>query len=138
MKPVSNVSPSHRADGYLSAKSAPEQIRNIETLLHSLEKLLRSCGAGSLVSHLQSIRNSLEKGKRTQPKLPFLSLFSKGEESLRKVQEMIAAMGSDELAPGDFLRIQLELGQAQHRIEMGSLFIGKALDAVRLLFNTQI
>lgn len=70
----------------------------------------------------------------------FLGLISNGQRNIMAAQQKIIDLKSkgENLKPGDFLTLQIQLAHAQQEIEYASIMLSKAVDDMKMMFNIQL
>lgn len=70
----------------------------------------------------------------------FISYVDSGQEQLIAMQEKLKEMAAhpDKLNPAQMMLVQVKLSQAQQAVEYSSALLGKVIDAIKTIMNTQL
>jgi hypothetical protein len=70
----------------------------------------------------------------------FLGMIGQGQDDLMAVQNQIKILSEkpESLQPGDMMFMQIKMSQAQQEIEFSSTLLGKVIDAIKQILNTQL
>jgi flagellar hook-basal body complex protein FliE len=81
-----------------------------------------------------------QKTPGSGPFAHFLGMIGQGQDDLIAVQNEVKKLSADpeHLRPGDMMYMQIKMGQAQQEIEYSSTLLGKAVDALKQVLNTQL
>ena len=83
---------------------------------------------------------SEQKFDSSSPVGRFLAMIGQGQDDMAAVQNQIKVLSQkpDSLQPGDMMFMQIKMGQAQQEIEFSSMLLGKVMDAIKQVLNTQL
>ena len=67
-------------------------------------------------------------------------MINDGQDQLAQVQEMLKKLSAsgDSISPGDMMSIQVKMGLAQQEISYTSTLLGKVIQSITQLMNTQL
>jgi hypothetical protein len=70
----------------------------------------------------------------------FLAMINHGQDQMASVQSQIAELAKKpgELNPGAMLAIQVKMSQAQQEVEYSSMLLGKVIQSITQILNTQL
>ncbi|MGB7977976.1 MAG: hypothetical protein WCF19_02305 [Chlamydiales bacterium] len=70
----------------------------------------------------------------------FIAMINDGQDQLAQVQEMLKKLSAsgDSISPGDMMSIQVKMGLAQQEISYTSTLLGKVIQSITQLMNTQL
>jgi len=74
------------------------------------------------------------------PLAKYLNLVTSGQKQLELTQQQlqkIAASG-EKMNPADMLLVQVKLNKAQQQLEFSSMLLGKSIDSLKQMMNTQL
>ncbi len=74
------------------------------------------------------------------PPVRFLAMLGDGQDQLMAVQNKIKSLSESEggISPTDMMYLQVKMGQAQQEIEYSSTLLGKIIQAMTQLLQTQL
>ncbi len=74
------------------------------------------------------------------PVARFLGMIGQGQDDLLAVQSQIKSLSQhpESLQPGDMMYMQIKMSQAQQEIEFSSTLLGKVIDSIKQVLNTQL
>ncbi len=74
------------------------------------------------------------------PPIRFLAMLGDGQDQLNAVQQKMKSLSETEggISPSDMLYLQVKMGQAQQEIEYSSTLLGKVIQAMTQLLQTQL
>lgn len=74
------------------------------------------------------------------PLAKFIGYVTSGQNKLEAAKRQLQEMKSkgDQMKPGDFLLIQVQLNLAQQSLEYSSVVLSKAMDDMKMLLNVQL
>lgn len=70
----------------------------------------------------------------------FLAMVNEGQDQLMQVQEQLKKMAAngESINPGEMLSVQVKMGLAQQEISYTSTLLGKVIQSITQLMNTQL
>jgi hypothetical protein len=70
----------------------------------------------------------------------FIAMVNDGQNQLVEVQEQLKKMSEhgDKISPGDMMSIQVKMGLAQQEISYTSTLLGKVIQSITQILNTQL
>jgi hypothetical protein len=70
----------------------------------------------------------------------FLGMIGQGQDDLLAVQQQVKTLSEhpESLQPGDMMYMQIKMSQAQQEIEFSSTLLGKVIDSIKQVLNTQL
>lgn len=70
----------------------------------------------------------------------FIAMVNDGQDQLAEVQKQLAEMSArgGEINPGEMMAVQVKMGLAQQEIEYTSTLLGKTIQSITQLMNTQL
>lgn len=70
----------------------------------------------------------------------FIAMVNHGQNQLVSVQEQIAQMSKNKgsMSPADMLSVQVKMGLAQQEVEYTSTLLGKVIQSITQIINTQL
>jgi hypothetical protein len=70
----------------------------------------------------------------------FLAYVNDGQEQMSLVSQKLQELASSntQISPADMLLVQVKLNQAQQEIEYSSTLLGKVIDSLKTVLNTQL
>lgn len=70
----------------------------------------------------------------------FIAMVNDGQDQLVSVQQQLQAMSAkgQQLNPGDMMAVQVKMGLAQQEIEYTSTLLGKVIQSITQIINTQL
>jgi flagellar hook-basal body complex protein FliE len=70
----------------------------------------------------------------------FIAMVNDGQDQLVAVQQQLQAMSAQgqQLSPGDMMSVQIKMGLAQQEIEYTSTLLGKVIQSITQIINTQL
>ncbi len=70
----------------------------------------------------------------------FLAYIGDGQDQLMSVQQKLKELASSKqpINPADMLLVQIKMSQAQQEIEYSSTLLGKVIDSLKQILNTQL
>lgn len=137
------------------------QARNVQDGLGTVEQQLQSPNLKLKRSQAHLLKNKLQDtneylnsaGNKLGVETPaqkappganpvgrFLSYIGSGQDQMvaveQKLKELSAANG--EIRPAELLFVQVKMSQAQQEIEYSSTLLGKVIDSIKTIMNTQL
>lgn len=154
--PMQTAGPSY--DSLLAqAKNAQDSLGNVGQQLNDPNLKLKRSQSQLLKHKLQDanthIRAAGARANVPEPTVPaeqkfdsaspvgrFLGMLGQGQDDLLAVQNQIKVLSQkpDSLQPGDMMFMQIKMGQAQQEIEFSSMLLGKVIEAIKQVLNTQL
>jgi hypothetical protein len=107
----------------------------LKTKLQDSNEYLRSAGAKIGVENPPAkIPGGLA------PPVRFLAMLGDGQDQLMAVQKQIKTLSESEggISPADMMYLQVKMGQAQQEIEYSSTLLGKVIQSITQLLQTQL
>ena len=70
----------------------------------------------------------------------FIAMVNDGQDQLAQVQELLKKMAArgESLTPGEMMSVQVKMGLAQQEISYTSTLLGKVIQSITQLMNTQL
>ncbi len=70
----------------------------------------------------------------------FIAMINDGQDQLAQVQDQLRKMSAkgDSINPGEMMSVQVKMGLAQQEIEYTSTLLGKVIQSITQLMNTQL
>jgi flagellar hook-basal body complex protein FliE len=70
----------------------------------------------------------------------FLAYIGNGQDQMNAVQKKLEELSktNGQIQPGDMLLVQVKMSQAQQEIEYSSTLLGKVIDSIKTIMNTQL
>lgn len=74
------------------------------------------------------------------PPARFLAMLGDGQDQLMAIQDKLKKLSAQEggISPGDMMLIQVKMSQAQQEIEYSSTLLGKVIQSITQLLQTQL
>ena len=107
----------------------------LKTKLQDSNEYLRSAGSKLGV---ETTPGKIPAG--LAPPVRFLAMLGDGQDQLMAVQNKIKSLSESEggISPTDMMYLQVKMGQAQQEIEYSSTLLGKIIQAMTQLLQTQL
>ncbi len=70
----------------------------------------------------------------------FIAMVNDGQDQLAEIQEQLKNMSAKggQINPGEMMSIQVKMGLAQQEIEYSSTLLGKVIQSLTQIINTQL
>jgi hypothetical protein len=83
---------------------------------------------------------ALSSASSASPVGRFFAYIGSGQDQLLGVSQKLKELSktNGELRPGDMMFLQIKMGQAQQAIEYASTLLGKVIDSIKTIMNTQL
>ena len=136
------------------AKTAQDSLGVVQDQLNTPNLKLKRSQTHLLKNKLQDANGNLRAGAaklgvETEPSQTantaspvgrFLSYIGDGQDQLMAVQQKLKqlAKSNQQINPADMMLVQIKMSQAQQEIEYSSTLLGKVIDSLKQILNTQL
>lgn len=136
------------------AKTAQDSLGTVQDQLNTPNLKLKRSQAHLLKNKLQDANENLRAGaarlgvetepaetaNTASPVGRFLAYIGNGQDQLLAIQQKLKklATSNQQINPADMMLVQIKMNQAQQEIEYSSTLLGKVIDSLKQILNTQL